>query len=77
MRTILIDCDLRRQASAVCSTQRWAEGLIDVLKGTADDPEQYGRQRLCVLPLSPLYLGTRRPAKGEFAGSSTSLGRPF
>jgi succinoglycan biosynthesis transport protein ExoP len=56
MRTMLIDCDLRRQGiSRLLNTKAGQKGLIDVLKGTAPiDPEQYmGDNVFCVLPLSP------------------------
>ena len=56
MRTMLIDCDLRRQGiSRLLNMQAGQKGLIDVLKGTAPiDLEQYdGDNVFCVLPLSP------------------------
>ncbi|KUO57828.1 MAG: hypothetical protein APF78_02220 [Sphingomonadales bacterium BRH_c3] len=56
MRTMLIDCDLRRQGiSRLLNMQAGQKGLIDVLKGTAPiDFEQYvGENVFCVLPLSP------------------------
>lgn len=56
MRTMLIDCDLRRQGiSRLLNMQAGQKGLIDVLKGAAPiDLEQFvGENVFCVLPLSP------------------------
>lgn len=55
-RTMLIDCDLRRQGiSRLLNMQEGQKGLIDVLNGTAPiDLDQYvGDNVFCVLPLSP------------------------
>lgn len=55
-RTMLIDCDLRRQGiSRLLNMQEGQKGLIDVLDGSAPiDLEQYdGDNVFCVLPLSP------------------------
>lgn len=56
MRTMLIDCDLRRQGiSRLLNIQAGQKGLIDVLNGTVPiDFEQHaGENVFCVLPLSP------------------------
>ncbi|SMQ60949.1 capsular exopolysaccharide family [Altererythrobacter xiamenensis] len=55
-RTMLIDCDLRRQGiSRLLNMQEGQKGLVDVLDGSAPiDLEQYdGDNVFCVLPLSP------------------------
>lgn len=56
MRTMLIDCDLRRQGiSRLLKTQAGQKGLIDVLNGTTPiDLEKYAEENVfCILPLSP------------------------
>lgn len=56
MRTMLIDCDLRRQGiSRLLNMQAGQKGLVDVLKGTApiDFEQHVGENVFCVLPLSP------------------------
>ena len=55
-RTMLIDCDLRRQGiSRLLNMQEGQKGLIDVLNGTAPlDLKDYDEDNVfCVLPLSP------------------------
>jgi capsular exopolysaccharide synthesis family protein len=55
-RTMLIDCDLRRQGiSRLLNMQEGQKGLVDVLNGSAPiDLEQFvGDDVFCVLPLSP------------------------
>lgn len=55
-RTMLIDCDLRRQGiSRLLNMQEGQKGLVDVLNGSAPiDLERFvGDDVFCVLPLSP------------------------
>ncbi len=67
-RTMLIDCDLRRQGiSRLLNMQEGQKGLVDVLDGTAPiDFEQYvGDNVFCVLPLSPSREEPEHLLRGE------------
>ncbi|MBD2841017.1 GumC family protein [Erythrobacter rubeus] len=67
-RTMLIDCDLRRQGiSRLLNMQEGQKGLIDVLDGSAPlDLSEYDDENVfCVLPLSPSREEPEHLLRGE------------
>ncbi|MBV7266310.1 GumC family protein [Erythrobacter ani] len=67
-RTMLIDCDLRRQGiSRLLNMQEGQKGLIDVLDGSAPlDLADYDDENVfCVLPLSPRREEPEHLLRGE------------